>query len=66
MPANAETMFYVQVVPYHGLGVRVESVLNSQEALVQSGLDWSVIQRPVMTAAYDPIPGYKVNYPGYR
>ena len=29
MPANVETMFYVREAPWHGLGVRVESALNS-------------------------------------
>jgi len=61
MPANVETMFYVRVAPWHGLGVRVETALNSEEALEQSGLDWSVIQRPIMTSTYEPIPGYKAN-----
>lgn len=61
MSANVETMFYVRVAPWHGLGVRVESALNSQDALIQSGLDWKVVQRPIMTTAYDPIPGYKAN-----
>ena len=61
MPANVESMFYVRVAPWHGLGVRVETALNSEEALKQSGLDWSVIQRPIMTSTYDPISGYKAN-----
>lgn len=61
MPANVETMFYVRVAPWHGLGIRVESALNSEEALRESGLDWNVIQRPIMTSTYDPIPGYKAN-----
>ena len=39
MPANVETMFYVREAPWHGLGVRVESALNSEDALVMSGLD---------------------------
>ena len=61
MPANVETMFYVREAPWHGLGVRVESALNSEDALVMSGLDWNVIQRPIMTISGDPIPGYKAN-----
>lgn len=32
MPANIETMFFVRVAPWHGLGVRVESALSSAEA----------------------------------
>jgi len=61
MPANVETMFYVREAPWHGLGVRVESALSSEEALEQSGLNWRVIQLPIMTSSYDSIPGYKAN-----
>jgi len=61
MPANVETMFYVRVAPWHNLGVCVESAITSEDALVQSGLDWNVIQRPIMTSSYHPIPGYKAN-----
>ena len=61
MAANVETMFYTRVAPWHGLGIRVESALSSQEALQASGLDWNVVQRPIMTSAYEPVPGYKAN-----
>lgn len=61
MSANIETMFYTRVAPWHGLGICVEETLSSDEALEKSGLDWSVIQRPIMTSTYDHIPGYKAN-----
>lgn len=61
MPANIETMFYVREAPWHGLRVRVESALNSEDALVMSGLNWNVIQKPIMTASGNLIPGYKAN-----
>ncbi len=61
MPANVETMFYVREAPWHGLGTRVESALNSEDALVMSGLNWSVLQKPIMTTSGNPIPGYKAN-----
>lgn len=61
MPANVETMFYTRVAPWHGLGVCVENAPNSEEALKLSGLDWSVVQRPIMTDNLTPIPGYKAN-----
>ena len=61
MAANVESMFYVRVAPWHGLGVCVEEALSSQEALRESGLDWRVIQRQIMTSSYTPIPGYKAN-----
>lgn len=61
MSANVETMFYTRVAPWHGLGVRVESALNSIEAIEQAGLNWNVIQRSIMTSNYDIIPSYKAN-----
>lgn len=61
MPANVETMFYTRVAPWHGLGVRVENALSSAEALKASGLDWNVIQQPIMTEDFVSIPGYKAN-----
>lgn len=61
MPANVETMFYTRVAPWHGLGTRVENALSSEEALKASGLDWQVVQKPIMTDDLTPIAGYKAN-----
>ena len=61
MPANVETMFYVREAPWHGLGIQVESALNSTQALEMSGLNWNVIQKPIMTTSGNLIPGYKAN-----
>ena len=61
MSANVETMFYVREAPWHGLDTRVESALNSAQALEMSGLNWNVIQRSIMTASGNLIPGYKAN-----
>lgn len=61
MSANVESMFYVREAPWHGLGNRVEQALNSQEALKQAELDWTVIQSPIQTNAQMEIPGYKAN-----
>lgn len=61
MPAEVESMFYVREAPWHGLGKRVEFTLNSEEALREGGLDWKVIQKPVMTEDFQPVPGYKAN-----
>ena len=61
MPANVETMFYTRVVPWHGLGTRVENALSSEEALKASGLDWQVFQQPIMTSNGMQISGYKAN-----
>lgn len=61
MPTNVETMFYTREAPWHDLGTRVEEAPNSEEALKLSGLDWNVIQQPIMTENSVPIPGYKAN-----
>ena len=66
MPANIESMFYVRETPWHGLGVRVEEALTSQEAIKAAGLDWNVIQKPIYTSDFHGsdkqlIPNYKAN-----
>lgn len=61
MAANVETMFYVREKPWHGLGVRVEEAVSSDEALKVSGLDWKVLQKPIYTNSGDLIDGYKAN-----
>jgi len=61
MPAHVESMFYTRVPPWHGLGTCVEEALSSGDALKESGLDWTVFQRPLMTDNYVPIHGYKAN-----
>jgi phage/plasmid-like protein (TIGR03299 family) len=61
MPAAVETMFYVREAPWHGLGIRVESALNSEDALVTAGLKWCVQQKPIYTSDRCIIPNYKAN-----
>ena len=61
MSANVETMFYTRVTPWHGLGTRVEEAPDSKEALTLAGLDWQVIQQPIMTENGQRINGFKVN-----
>ena len=61
MSANVETMFYTRVTPWHGLGTRVEEAPCAKEALALAGLDWRVIQKPVMTGDGELIAGFKAN-----
>lgn len=61
MAAEIETLFYVREKPWHGLGVRVENALSSQEALVAAGLDWDVVQKKIYTEEGHAIPGYYAN-----
>lgn len=61
MAANVETMFYVREKPWHGLGVRVEEVVSSEEALKLSRLDWTVLQESILSSSGEVIEGYKAN-----
>lgn len=61
MAANVETMFYTREKPWHGLGVPVKEAPTSKEALIIAGLDWQVVQKPIMTEEGQVIDGYKAN-----
>lgn len=62
MSANIETMFSVREVPWHGLGTIIEEAPDSKEAIKIAGLDWRVIQSPVICADNGTIiPGFKAN-----
>lgn len=61
MSANVETMFYTRERPWHGLGKMVMEAPTSKEALVLAGLDWQVMQKPIVTEDDIPIPGFKAN-----
>lgn len=61
MAANVETMFYTREKPWHGLGVQVKEAPTSKEALIIAGLDWQVVQKPIMTEKGQVIDGYKAN-----
>ncbi|WP_251491855.1 DUF932 domain-containing protein [Otoolea muris] len=61
MSAEVETMFYTRECPWHGLGTRVEEAPNSRAALQLAGLDWKVIQKPIMTGNGQLIPGFRAN-----
>lgn len=61
MAAEIETMFYTREKPWHGLGVRVENALSSQDALVAAGLDWDVEQRKIYTEDGYAVHGYFAN-----
>lgn len=47
MADEMESIFYYREVPWHGLGVKVETALESAAALKLAGLDWEVTRRPV-------------------
>jgi len=61
MAHQVETMFYTREKPWHGLGERVEEALCSMDALKMSGLNWTVIQKPIFTEEGTEVTGYKAN-----
>lgn len=61
MAAAVETMFYTREKPWHGLGTMVQEAPTSEDALILAGLDWQVIQRPILTDDGIPILGFKAN-----
>lgn len=65
MAANVETMFFTREKPWHGLGTRVEQAPISADALRLAGLDWRVIQEPILTQRGEVIAGFKLNVRDY-
>lgn len=61
MAANVESMFYTREKPWHGLGTMVMDAPTSEDALRLAGLDWRVIQKPLVTEDGIPVPGFKAN-----
>lgn len=61
MSANVETMFYVRETPWHGLGTMVREAPDSANALTLAGLDWKVVQKPMMTEDGLLVKGFKAN-----
>lgn len=63
MSANVESMFYIytRTKPWHGLGTLVMEAPTSAVALHLAGLDWRVIQKPLLTEDGLGVPGFKAN-----
>lgn len=54
-------IFSLRETPWQGLGKKITEATSSKEALEIAGLNWNVIQEPVITASGDMIEGYKAN-----
>ena len=61
MSAEVETMFYTRKKPWHGLGTMVPEAPSSKAALELAGLNWQVVQKPLLTGDGLPVPGFKAN-----
>jgi len=55
-----ETMVYTGETPWHGLGVKVDPAPSSAEAIKLAGLDWDVVQSPVVVNGNE-VAGYLAN-----
>lgn len=53
MAHEIETIAYANETPWHGLGVRVNSDISTDEMLKASGLDWTVNQYPMQAIGPD-------------
>lgn len=42
-----DRMAYVGEMPWHGLGKKVANAMTSREALIEGGINWSVLERPI-------------------
>lgn len=47
MAHNIDSMAYVGEVPWHRLGAKVPAGINAEEMIRASGLDWTVVKKPV-------------------
>jgi phage/plasmid-like protein (TIGR03299 family) len=47
MAHEVETMMYVGATPWHGIGKKLEKAPDTETAIVEAGLDWTVHREPL-------------------
>jgi phage/plasmid-like protein (TIGR03299 family) len=63
MPANVQSMAYVDKKPWHGMGTEVEQGVHADRMIHAAGLDWTVEKQPARGAK--PIPNRSRRAPIY-
>lgn len=53
MAHEIENLFYVNEVPWHGLGIKLEDPPTIEDAIIQAGLDWEVVRKPLVMEGTD-------------
>jgi phage/plasmid-like protein (TIGR03299 family) len=56
MSHEVEGMMFVGATPWHGLGVRVERGVTTDDAIRCAGLDWHVGTKPLLTSDGEDVP----------
>lgn len=58
MAGNVASMAYAGQLPWHGLGVKVDSAISVPDMLKAAHLDWEVEKRPIYNEAKHVIPNH--------
>ena len=51
MQNGQASMFYIDEVPWHGLGIRLDQPATAQEAIAAARLDWKVVKLPLFAGS---------------